>query len=107
MVYHFGVALWLKEHMLPGITPENAIQEYPPGIGFSGSSGGSLIGCVLATAQSVRDVFEYILLQRPMCIKNPTRMFEAVRSSLEKFQYPGAEACLSARLRVLVTRVSL
>lgn len=107
MVYHFGVAYWISEHVLSGITPDNALTQYPPGIGFSGSSGGCLIGCVLSCGQSVKDVFEFIILQRPDCVRNPTNMFAAVKKALQKFQYPGAYKALCARLRVLVTRVSL
>jgi len=107
MVYHFGVALWMQQHIMPGITPEGAgSDEFPVGVGFSGSSGGALIACVLAAGQDVRAVFEFFLEQHAACLRNPLYMFPAVEKALRKFQYPGAYKNLCGRIRVLLTRVS-
>jgi len=107
MVYHFGVAMWMQKHIMPGITPENAgSHEYPAGVGFSGSSGGALIASVLAAGQDVRAVFEFFLEQHAQCRRNPLEMFPAVERALRKFEYPGAYKNLCGRVRVLLTRVS-
>lgn len=107
MVYHFGVGLWLSEHM--GLEFRNVGDKEiapPLGVGFSGSSGGSLVSCVLGAGISVRDVFEYILEQHSDCRRNPTHMFSAVEGALRRFQYPGAHKSLSGRIRILLTRVT-
>ncbi|CAE8592048.1 unnamed protein product, partial [Polarella glacialis] len=107
MVYHFGVAHWLQQHMLAGVTPENAgTSAYPKGIAFSGSSGGALIAAVLGAGTHIPDVFQFFLEQHAECLENPCRMFPAVDRALRKFQYPGAHKFLSGRVRVLLTRVS-
>jgi len=108
MVYHFGFGAFLSEH-IPGLqrqTNGDGSNEAPEGVGFSGSSGGALIATVLGTGVNVREVFEYILEQYPLCRKNPTEMFPAVERALQKFQYPGAHARLNGHIRVLLTRVS-
>jgi len=99
MVYHFGVGFYLMEHL--GLDDK----EPREGVAFSGSSGGSLVSCVLAAGTNIKDVFEYVLEWHPACRKNPLKMFTAVQRALEKYQYPGAPARLTGRLRVLLTRV--
>lgn len=99
MVYHFGVASWLMENM--GLDAKEAVE----GVAFSGSSGGSLVSCVLAAGTDCKEVFEYVLGWLPACRKNPLKMFTAVRRALEKFQYPEAPKRLTTHLRVLLTRV--
>eukprot|EP00929_Paragymnodinium_shiwhaense_P054769 TRINITY_DN27447_c0_g1_i1.p1 TRINITY_DN27447_c0_g1~~TRINITY_DN27447_c0_g1_i1.p1 ORF type:complete len:727 (+),score=42.26 TRINITY_DN27447_c0_g1_i1:117-2183(+) len=105
-VYHFGVGVWLSEHMG---TERKSDEEpaYPEGVAFSGSSGGSLIACVLGAGTRVRDVFEFILGQWPACRKNPLQMFPAVEKALRKYVFPGAYKRLTGRIRVLLTRVTL
>jgi len=107
-VYHFGVALWLEEHLLPrGVNPELAGSErYPKALAFSGSSGGALVAAALACGISVRDLLEFVLAQHPRCQWNPLRMFPAVEEAMERFLPANAARCMSGRVRVLLTRVS-
>eukprot|EP00441_Pelagodinium_beii_P011972 CAMPEP_0197690132 /NCGR_PEP_ID=MMETSP1338-20131121/107911_1 /TAXON_ID=43686 ORGANISM="Pelagodinium beii, Strain RCC1491" /NCGR_SAMPLE_ID=MMETSP1338 /ASSEMBLY_ACC=CAM_ASM_000754 /LENGTH=589 /DNA_ID=CAMNT_0043272547 /DNA_START=239 /DNA_END=2008 /DNA_ORIENTATION=- len=106
--YHFGVAKWIQEHMIPeGITPEEAeTDRFPKGLAFSGSSGGALVGGALASAIRVKDLFEHILSIQPLCRRNLWRIFVEMEGALEKFLPPNAEKTLCGRLRILLTRVS-
>jgi len=106
-VYHFGVAAWLSEHMGLEVDIKNpAGSPIPQGVAFSGSSGGSLVSCVLGAGTKVMDVFEYILEQLPLCRRNPLEMFPAVERALRKFQYDDAPRRLTGRVRILLTRVT-
>ncbi|CAE8735467.1 unnamed protein product, partial [Polarella glacialis] len=107
-VYHFGVAMWLKEHLMPeGLTTENATSEsFPQGLAFSGSSGGALVAGCLGTCIDVRQLFEYVLSQRTFCGWRPIRMMTCVESALEKFLPENAGQSMSGRVRVLLTRIS-
>lgn len=108
MVYHFGVAAWISEHVLTGVDTTNAgTSAYPMGVAFSGSSGGALIASVTSAGINVRAVFEFILTKYPECRRNPTRMFPAVEEALRQFIYDGACDVVCNRLRVLLTRVRL
>mmetsp|Transcript_85676 Transcript_85676/g.141932 ORF Transcript_85676/g.141932 Transcript_85676/m.141932 type:complete len:659 (-) Transcript_85676:227-2203(-) len=100
MVYHFGVAAWLYEHL--NLNDDEGQKR----VGFSGSSGGSLIACVLAAGVSPKTVFEDILGELPACRQNPREMFPAVERALRKHVYPGAHKRVGRRLRVLLTRVA-
>lgn len=102
-VYHFGVGAWLSEHLS---LERDESKEIPQEVAFSGSSGGSLIGCVLACGQKVRDVFDFILEEQPRCRRNPTEMFPAVERALRHFQFEGAYLRANGRMRVLLTRIS-
>lgn len=106
-VYHFGVAAWISEHykLTVGEDGDFLKNSAADGVAFSGSSGGSLISCVLGAGTKVEDVFEYILSQQPECRRNPLYMFPAVEKALRKFQYKGAHKRLTGRVRVLLTRV--
>ena len=61
--YHFGVATWLREHMLPeGLTPEAASTDaFPANLTFSGSSGGALVAAVLGCGLEPRKIFDMVL----------------------------------------------
>lgn len=102
-VYHFGVGAWLSEHLQ---LERSASSEIPEEVAFSGSSGGSLIACVLACGQKVRDVFDFIVEQQPLCRRNPTEMFPAVERALRHFQFEGAYLRANGRMRVLLTRIT-
>mmetsp|Transcript_41901 Transcript_41901/g.89950 ORF Transcript_41901/g.89950 Transcript_41901/m.89950 type:complete len:769 (+) Transcript_41901:188-2494(+) len=106
-VYHFGVAAFLSEYLGLEVDPQNP-DKLPASkhIAFSGSSGGSLVSCVLGAGTRVNDVFEYILEQFPFCRRNPLEMFPAVERALKKFQYEGAHKRLCGRVRILLTRVT-
>lgn len=105
-VYHFGVAHWIRTHILQGVTTDNAgSNAYPKGISYSGSSGGSLVSCVLSAGVEVKDVFEYIIDLHPILQFRPRKLFWAVEGALRKYAYPGVEKIIGTRLRVLLTRV--
>jgi len=99
--YHFGVAACLREHL-----QVDSDKQLPPGVTFSGSSGGALVACVLATGVDIHSVFDTVLQQHEDCRRNPLNMFKAVEIALRHFNYKGAHKVLKQRLRVLVTRVT-
>eukprot|EP00428_Durinskia_dybowskii_P044281 CAMPEP_0170350142 /NCGR_PEP_ID=MMETSP0116_2-20130129/76365_1 /TAXON_ID=400756 /ORGANISM="Durinskia baltica, Strain CSIRO CS-38" /LENGTH=472 /DNA_ID=CAMNT_0010604033 /DNA_START=87 /DNA_END=1502 /DNA_ORIENTATION=- len=104
-----GVAAYISEHCGLEVNldePSPVNERASRLVGFSGSSGGSLVSCVLGAGTRVRAVFEYILEQYPECHINPLRMFPAVERALRKFQYEGAHKRLTGRVRVLLTRVT-
>lgn len=103
-VYHFGVGFWLSDNLGLLRKPDEP-HSMPEEVAFSGSSGGSLIACVLACGNNVRDVFDFIVEQQPLCKRNPVEMFPAVERALRKFQFEGAYLRLIGRMRVLLTRV--
>lgn len=106
--YHFGVAKWIEEHMLPdNLTAAEAESErYPAGLAFSGSSGGSLVAGALGSGIKISDLFEYVLGKRPECKSNPYNLFPALEDAMTKFLPNNAARSLSGRVRVLLTRVS-
>eukprot|EP00927_Polykrikos_kofoidii_P029843 TRINITY_DN25733_c0_g1_i1.p1 TRINITY_DN25733_c0_g1~~TRINITY_DN25733_c0_g1_i1.p1 ORF type:complete len:1041 (-),score=88.12 TRINITY_DN25733_c0_g1_i1:1-3123(-) len=108
-VYHFGVATWLREHILPeNMSPDDAVTDkYPHGVAFSGSSGGGLVAASLASAVDVPMLFEYVLEQLGWCKIRPWNMFKAVESAMRKFLPENAAQSMSGRARVLLTRVSI
>lgn len=104
MVYHFGVGTFLREALkLPGPGSDADL----PNVGFSGSSGGSLVATVLGAGMEVSAVFEYVVAQFPECRQNPLRMFAAVERALHHFKYEGAHLRLSKCVRCLLTRITL
>jgi hypothetical protein len=108
--YHFGVAHWLREHLLPeGLTPEDCGPEgkFPENLEFSGSSGGALVAGVLSLGLDPADVFELVLSKRHECRFNPFRMLPAVEDVVHKILPRHAWQCLTGRVRVVLSRVSL
>eukprot|EP00930_Biecheleria_cincta_P090514 TRINITY_DN79906_c0_g1_i1.p1 TRINITY_DN79906_c0_g1~~TRINITY_DN79906_c0_g1_i1.p1 ORF type:complete len:693 (+),score=49.87 TRINITY_DN79906_c0_g1_i1:52-2130(+) len=107
--YHFGVAQWISEHMLPeGLTCDDAASDkYPKGLAFSGSSGGSLVAGALGSGIEIRKLFEYVMTKHPICRWNPVRLFPALEDALDKFLPENAADSLTGRVRVLLTRVSM
>jgi elongation of very long chain fatty acids protein 4 len=108
-VYHFGVAQWVSEHLLPeGMTASDTETSlYPKGIAFSGSSGGSLVAGALGSGINVHHLFEYVLELRDWAKWNPFKIFPALESALVKFLPSNCARSLSGRVRVLLTRVKL
>jgi len=108
-VYHFGVAKYIEEHMLPeGLTNEEvASDKYPKNIAFAGSSGGGLVAAALASGVNIRDLMEFVLSQHPRCRRAPWRLFKAVEDAMDKFLPENSAKCMSGRVRLLLTRVSL
>mmetsp|Transcript_67228 Transcript_67228/g.161094 ORF Transcript_67228/g.161094 Transcript_67228/m.161094 type:complete len:1092 (-) Transcript_67228:129-3404(-) len=107
-VYHFGVAIWIQEHLLPeDPSPELAVSDrYPKALAFSGSSGGGLVALGLASGTRLRDLFEQVLSVHGKCRKNPYQMFTAVEESMKAFLPKNAALSVSGRVRLLLTRVS-
>lgn len=107
--YHFGVARWIQENMLPeGLTcTEAETDRYPSGLAFSGSSGGSLVAGALGSGINISDLFEYVLEQQPRCRCSPLTIFQALEGALDKFLPENAGRSLSGRVRMLLTRVSM
>ncbi|CAE7673757.1 ELOVL7 [Symbiodinium sp. CCMP2456] len=106
--YHFGVAAWLREHLVPDdLKPEEAESEkFPNHLAFSGSSGGALVATVLSCGLQPKEVFEVVLTKQPECAYNPFRMLPAAEDVLRKMLPANAYRSLSGRIRVLLTRVS-
>lgn len=106
--YHFGVAHWLQEHILPeGLNSEDAASDkYPKDLAFAGSSGGALVAAALATGIDIRDLFEFVMEQHGPCRRNPYRMFQAVEDAMNKFLPKNCAKSMSGRVRVLLTRIS-
>ncbi|CAJ1365310.1 unnamed protein product [Effrenium voratum] len=106
--YHFGVASWLREHIIPDdMTPEAACTDaYPENLSFSGSSGGALVATVLGTGLQPSDVFEMVLRKQPACAYNPFKMLPAVEEVLSEALPANSHQTLSGRVRILLTRVS-
>ncbi|CAE7450774.1 ELOVL7 [Symbiodinium natans] len=107
--YHFGVATWLREHLVPeGMTAEEAESDkFPNQLIFSGSSGGSLVASTLSCGLNPKDCFEEVLKTHPECARNPFKLLPAVEATLRKCLPPNSYRCLSGRLRVLTTRISM
>eukprot|EP00927_Polykrikos_kofoidii_P006660 TRINITY_DN12697_c1_g1_i2.p1 TRINITY_DN12697_c1_g1~~TRINITY_DN12697_c1_g1_i2.p1 ORF type:complete len:517 (-),score=46.67 TRINITY_DN12697_c1_g1_i2:33-1511(-) len=108
-VYHFGVATWLREHIMPeGMSPEDAVTgRFPKGVAFSGASGGSLIAAALGSGIDIPKLFEYVLLQHSFCSRWPWNLFRALENAMNLFLPQNAHKSMSGRVRTLVTRVSL
>jgi len=107
-VYHFGVAIWIQEHLLPEApSPELAASDrYPKALRFSGSSGGALVAVGLASGVKLRDLFECVMSWHSVCRRNPFKMFTAVEESIRQFLPKNAPLSVSGRVRILLTRVS-
>eukprot|EP00933_Yihiella_yeosuensis_P041370 TRINITY_DN35761_c0_g1_i1.p1 TRINITY_DN35761_c0_g1~~TRINITY_DN35761_c0_g1_i1.p1 ORF type:complete len:736 (+),score=112.38 TRINITY_DN35761_c0_g1_i1:80-2287(+) len=113
--YHWGVAQWIQENVLPeGISPESASSDaYPKGLSFSGSSGGALVAATLAGGLGARDIFEFVLTRaHPVARRNPFKIAACCAEALNSFlpednTHKYYTTSFSNRLRVLITRVSL
>eukprot|EP00927_Polykrikos_kofoidii_P006656 TRINITY_DN12697_c0_g1_i1.p1 TRINITY_DN12697_c0_g1~~TRINITY_DN12697_c0_g1_i1.p1 ORF type:complete len:1048 (+),score=122.69 TRINITY_DN12697_c0_g1_i1:79-3222(+) len=108
-VYHFGVATWLQEHILPeGMDTEAAsTDKFPKGCAFSGSSGGSLVAASLGAGIDMRPLFEFVLTTHSWCKTKPWNLFRAVECAMDKFLPKNVHKSMSGRVRALVTRASL
>lgn len=101
-VYHFGVALWIEENLIP----QNR-ENYPDGLAFSGSSGGALVACALAVGVQVSDLWLYVIdTCWKLCHHNPCRMLAQVEKALDMFLKEDSAKEASGKLRVLLTKVS-
>jgi hypothetical protein len=107
-VYHFGVAAFLEDNIIPkGLSEdEYCSSKFPKNIAFSGSSGGSLVAGSLACGIPVRDLFEFVIAQHDVCRRNPFRMLAAVESAMDKYLPANCAKSMTGRVRVLLTRIS-
>jgi len=97
-IYHFGVALYIQQHIVPGCIQSS--------LAFSGASGGSLVAACLAGDVPIRPMADYVLSKRDVCAANPFRMLREAERALELFLEPHHHIQCSDRLRVLLTKVS-
>mmetsp|Transcript_12746 Transcript_12746/g.36149 ORF Transcript_12746/g.36149 Transcript_12746/m.36149 type:complete len:787 (+) Transcript_12746:58-2418(+) len=106
--YHFGVAYWLRQHLLPeDLTPEEAdTQRFPTDLIFSGSSGGALAACALSVGLDPAQVFEMVLAKHAECRFNPFRMLPAAEDILRRCLPGNCGRSMTGRVRVVLTRVS-
>lgn len=107
--YHFGVAKYLRDHVLPkDMDANNAPTKFPDGIAFSGSSGGALVAACLATGIDPRSLFDYVMeVVLPRCQYRPDRIAAACRQAIDDNVPTNSTASMEKRCRVLLTRVSL
>eukprot|EP01065_Artemidia_motanka_P041345 TRINITY_DN5347_c0_g1_i1.p1 TRINITY_DN5347_c0_g1~~TRINITY_DN5347_c0_g1_i1.p1 ORF type:complete len:743 (+),score=151.30 TRINITY_DN5347_c0_g1_i1:49-2229(+) len=104
-LYHFGVAMWIEDHIdIDGGT-----------VGFSGSSGGALVGAALATGVEPKLLADFVLDEgHKKASRNPFLLMSCVEDALDKFlpkegwaePVPGERRGATGVLRVLLTRVS-
>lgn len=106
-VYHFGVALFIEEHLLPDVKAANWDEQYPKDIAFAGSSGGALVAGALASGIDIRALFEFVLEQHGDCQMKPWRIFGAVEKAMQKFVPKNAATTFTGRVRILMTRIGM
>jgi len=107
-VYHFGVAAFLEDYIIPkGLSEdEYCSSKYPQSVAFSGSSGGSLVAGALASGIPIRDLFEFVMAQHAVCRRNPFQMLAAVETAMDKYLPKNCAKSMTGRVRVLLTRIS-
>lgn len=96
--YHFGVAMWVQEHFAEEINKGEMV--------FSGSSGGAIVGCALATNINIPEVLNSVIHRTYYnARRNPTKLPEEVQYTLEAFVPVDGHIRANNFLRVLLTRV--
>jgi len=107
-VYHFGVAAFLEDYIIPKNLSEDdyCSSKFPQNVAFSGSSGGSLVAAALACGVPIRGLFEFVMAQHGACARNPFRMFTAVEDAMNNFLPANCAKSMTGRVRVLLTRIS-
>lgn len=98
-VYHFGVAQYLQDCVLPRIPTSR--------VGFSGSSGGALTAATLCLGLDVKNTVDFVVSCQPRCARNPLQMLVCAEEALVRFRFKGMVERLNGRLSVLLTRVRL
>eukprot|EP00299_Pterocystis_sp_00344_P009922 c4322_g1_i1.p1 GENE.c4322_g1_i1~~c4322_g1_i1.p1 ORF type:complete len:463 (+),score=102.20 c4322_g1_i1:598-1986(+) len=97
-VYHFGVAKYISDHVVP---------RYPSSkIAFSGSSGGALVAAVMCSRLDIPEIVSHVLSCQPQCRYNPWNMFPCAERAMERYIPYDAHSQCSGKLRVLLTRIS-
>ncbi|KAJ1449553.1 acyl transferase/acyl hydrolase/lysophospholipase [Pelagophyceae sp. CCMP2097] len=96
-VYHFGVAKYIEEHIVP-VAGHDALA-------FSGSSGGALVAASLACGVPSSKLFEFVLDCLPECRRNPVKMVRCVEKALDFLLPEDGHVRASHRLRILLTKV--
>jgi hypothetical protein len=71
-LYHFGVARYASERLLPRYGKES--------FAYSGASGGSLVGAALATGVDIKAMADHIISCRDRCRYNPWAMLPILYS---------------------------
>ncbi|CAD7937149.1 unnamed protein product [Amoebophrya sp. A120] len=79
----------------------------PACLGFSGSSGGALVGCALACGVDVRALAEYAISLFPTIGHNPVLAVRALDGAMAKFLEPNMFRRASNRIRILLTNVRI
>mmetsp|Transcript_11272 Transcript_11272/g.27557 ORF Transcript_11272/g.27557 Transcript_11272/m.27557 type:complete len:1794 (-) Transcript_11272:133-5514(-) len=77
----------------------------PACLGFSGSSGGALVGTALATGIDIRALAEYAISLFPTVGHNPCLAIKALDGAMRKFVEPGMFKRASNRAIILLTNV--
>jgi len=99
-MYHFGVAQYMSDHVLRH--GSHSLEE----VGFSGSSGGSLVAATICSGVDVNKMSAYVVSCRDACKYNPWMMLPSADKAIETYLPPEAHITLSNRVRILLTRVS-
>lgn len=95
--YHFGVAMWIQEHFAEEIQKGE--------LAFSGSSGGAIVGCALATNIDIPTTLNSVITRTwDNARLNPMLIPEEVQYTLETFCPMDGHKLATNRLRVLMTR---
>jgi len=96
-LYHFGVAMWFEDN----------IDKDPKLIGYSGSSGGSLVAGTLASGIDARALSTWVISNSfPVAGRNPFRLLSQCEQALDIFLPKDAHLKSTEVLRVLLTKVS-
>lgn len=97
--YHWGVGMWLQEHLADEIARGE--------IAWSGSSGGAIVACGMAQGLDVPAVLDSVMHRTwDRAAKKPWLIPEEVQYTLETFVPENGHELASNKLRVLLTRLS-
>lgn len=96
--YHFGVARFIEQHVLPSL-PHKA------SVGFTGSSGGALVSGCLCVGINIETITQHVISRRHVCAFNPFAMFPEAENALRMFLPSDSHLKCTGRLRVLLTKV--
>lgn len=77
----------------------------PACLGYSGSSGGGLVGATLACGINVKGLADYVIEQHAWAGHNPFNALKAMEIALFKWVEHGMDRRASGRLRLLLTKV--
>ncbi|CAD7952292.1 unnamed protein product [Amoebophrya sp. A25] len=95
----------LPPHTLSKRAAQTSRRVNPASLGFSGSSGGALVGGALATGIDIKALADYAISLFPLCGRNPPLAMKALDWAMGKFMEPNMHRRANNRLRVLLTKV--